>query len=513
MAISWLSLALLVVPCAARDATTTNAPPLNPARQAYSLEWCDCGEGLASVTVYPEGGNASAAVTVPLGDSSPHWFRFDDGTAAAAAAAKPVSKIFWKCDGMEAFAETKFSSPQVYWSVQHTLESKGGLTCGKAATGRLRVVGWSAAPYATSVPYASGEGGYGCIKIPVLLRLRSGSLLAIAEARVEGCSDFANTDLVQKTSTDGGASWGALAVIRTARGPGLPPTVIGNAAPVQLGEPAAHGGVGVAGRIVLPHTRNNSDTWVTHSDDDGATWAPATPLGANGTVPGQWNWVATGPPGALQLRSGRILVPMYHGQNRGNIANNKVHGNVLLSDDGGGSWRLASQSGFGAADKYSNENQAVELRNGSVLINARALANTHDFRRIQTRSDDGGETFGPTRYVPELPQPIDGCEGSTVVVPRDRPAGAPRQLVFSGPDSTLFRTKMTLWTSDDEGASWQTLAALDGGSSGYSSLQIECPADAATPCDALLLYEQSDGADIPVQNPDRFIFRRIPLKV
>jgi len=68
-------------------------------------------------------------------------------------------------------------------------------------------------------------------------------------------------------------------------------------------------------------------------------------------------------------------VPIYHGPNRGNLANNVVHGSVLLSDDGGITYRVASPLGFGNADKFSNENQAVELLNGTVLINARSLSN------------------------------------------------------------------------------------------------------------------------------------------
>jgi hypothetical protein len=39
-------------------------------------------------------------------------------------------------------------------------------------------------------------------------------------------------------------------------------------------------------RILLPHSRNNSDVWVTHSDDDGLTWANATLVPpANSTDP------------------------------------------------------------------------------------------------------------------------------------------------------------------------------------------------------------------------------------
>ena len=133
-----------------------------------------------------------------------------------------------------------------------------------------------------------------------------------------------------------------------------------------------------------------------------------------------WPWVGTGPPGSLELSTGRVLVPAYHSTTRGNILNNIAHGHVLLSDDGGVSWRLGNHGNdfFGSGDKYTNEDQAVELRNGSVLINARSLANPGiNQQRIQARSDDGGETFAVTSYAAELPQPVNGCEGSIVKHP------------------------------------------------------------------------------------------------
>lgn len=178
----------------------------------------------------------------------------------------------------------------------------------------------------------------------------------------------------------------------------------------------------------------------------------------------------------------------------------------MLSDDGGDTFRVSSASGFGKADKFANENQAVELGNGSVLINARSLANPGDVqRRIQTISFDGGATFPATRYVPELPQPLDGCEGSTVASPDGE------NIFFSGPDSTFLREKMTVWRSTDSGETYQKITQLDTGMSGYSSLQLECNSTAHPQCSSLfLLYEQSDETQI-VMDPDRFIFRRINL--
>ncbi len=61
------------------------------------------------------------------------------------------------------------------------------------------------------------EAGYYCIKIPYLLPLRSGLLLAFAEARGKvgafGCADWSATDLVVKTSLDQGRTWSSLRVV------------------------------------------------------------------------------------------------------------------------------------------------------------------------------------------------------------------------------------------------------------------------------------------------------------
>ena len=114
----------------------------------------------------------------------------------------------------------------------------------------------------------------------------------------------------------------------------------------------------------MPHTRNNFEVWIVHSDDDGVTWSsPRRISGVTQTSPngpdckrnmsyfgitgatstaewvkdlgwstpgsdpykrwrkylyGDWQFIGLGPPGSLELRdSGRILVPGYHSYIRG----------------------------------------------------------------------------------------------------------------------------------------------------------------------------------------------------
>ena len=91
------------------------------------------------------------------------------------------------------------------------------IPCNKIS-GRLHFVTWDVdVPYNTSVVYSSGESGYACIKIPVLIHTLNNTLLAIAK---HSCSDFAWTDLVVKSSRDLGITWSKF-LIRSESGPNL----------------------------------------------------------------------------------------------------------------------------------------------------------------------------------------------------------------------------------------------------------------------------------------------------
>ena len=92
------------------------------------------------------------------------------------------------------------------------------------------------------------------------------------------------------------------------------------------------------------------------------------------------------------------MTPSYHGNVRANLINNIVHGFTLLSDDDGDTFYLGATdySGNGkSAHNWCNENQAVELKNGSLLASARspAIPIYTPLRRLQTVSLDGGKTF------------------------------------------------------------------------------------------------------------------------
>merc|ERR1711934_646223 len=132
---------------------------------------------------------------------------------------------------------------------------------------------------------------------------------------------------------------------------------------------------------------------------------------------------------------------------------------------------------------YSNECQAAELQNNTVLLNARTLL----LHRSQAISHDGGLTFAPLDKVESMPQPFDGVEGSTIKHP-------PTQwLFFSHPyeESVVgLRYNMSLQVSKDYGNTWQLLRQLDAGPSGYSALTVTPSQDVG------ILYERSNQTRI-----------------
>ncbi|WP_327314107.1 sialidase family protein [Streptomyces sp. NBC_01235] len=57
--------------------------------------------------------------------------------------------------------------------------------------------------------FRSGTGGYGCFRIPSLIRTRAGTLLAFAEGRHSpSCADSGPIDIDVRRSTNDGRTWG-----------------------------------------------------------------------------------------------------------------------------------------------------------------------------------------------------------------------------------------------------------------------------------------------------------------
>ncbi len=307
--------------------------------------------------------------------------------------------------------------------------------------------------------FTGGQDGYPAFRIPALLTTRRGALLAFAEGRAS-LRDHAENDIVLKRSADGGKTWGALQVIHEDG-----TNCLSNPTVVLVRE---------NGRVLLMYQRYVKGfdehkavpgldgsrvcrTLLQHSDDDGATWSRPAEITAQVKRPVEVTSTASGPGIGIQLargrHAGRILIPF----NQGPYGKWKAY--AVLSDDGGQSWRYGGTAGESAAG-HANEVQFVELRDGSVMLNARNQGGGEKLRKTAI-SRDGGETWSATEHDRALIEPV--CQASIL-------RHAENVFLFTNPASQTARTNGTVRLSRDEGKTWPVSRVLYPGSFAYSCL-------------------------------------------
>lgn len=298
--------------------------------------------------------------------------------------------------------------------------------------------------------FRSGEDGYHTYRIPALVMTKKGTLLAFCEGRRGGGGDSGDIDLLLKRSTDGGRTWSKQSVVAD-----LGDDTVGNPAPVvdrKTGDVVlllTRNPGNVTEREIVDGTASGGRTvWLTRSTDDGVTWAQPTDITSSVKRP-DWTWYATGPGNGIQLRDGRMVVACDH-----ITAGTKVmHSHVILSDDGGRTWKLG-----GAAGEKTNESAVVELRDGSLMLNMRSYHGKN--RRMVAVSKDRGATWTDVGMDDALIDPV--CQASFIRYGKDR-------LLFSNP-ADVKRVRMTVRVSRDEGKTWAASKLVHEGPAAYSSL-------------------------------------------
>lgn len=307
--------------------------------------------------------------------------------------------------------------------------------------------------------FVAGHHGYHTFRIPVLAVASPDTVLTFAEGRRYSRSDTGDIDIVLRRSEDGGQSFDDIRVVVSGGG-----HVAGNPVPIVDGR---------TGRVTLLFCRNPHDgpedlvwqgrahrtVWVACSDDNGLSWTAPREITSEVKRPG-WTWYATGPCHGIQLRSGRYVVPCDHGV--GNQFERYVdwcHSHLLLSDDGGTTWRIGAVS-----DRGTNECVAVELADGSIYVNRRCdkRDDIPANRRRYARSSDGGESFSEDCWMAGVVDPH--CQGSAVSV-----RTSTETLVFANAASTI-RERLAVRHSKDGGRTWSSGEVVHDGPAGYSDL-------------------------------------------
>eukprot|EP01084_Bolivina_argentea_P077302 140188_1 len=306
--------------------------------------------------------------------------------------------------------------------------------------------------------FRSGYEGYECYRIPSLLLTKNNILIAFTEGRKYDCGDHGYVDIVYKRSLDFGQTWSNLTILYSNSTSKTVYNTIGNPAPVQHKE---------SDKIWMIFCKNNKEIYATYSIDDGKTFK-LPPISLDSINDPLWHWVATGPPGGLEIKlinnKSRLIIPFDWSKNTNDPREYYTKGRILYTDNNGETWQI-SKEWYGTDEYYPNESQAVQLKNGSIFINSRTCVN-NSFYRLKTISNDGGNTFVSTSYIYELRDTTGGCEGSTIMASNGN-------LYYSGQTpnlDTAIRANLTLHFSSDQGNSWKFMDIVEKGTTAYSSL-------------------------------------------
>ncbi len=358
----------------------------------------------------------------------------------------------------------------------------------------------------TKIPvFVSGHDGYKSYRIPAIINLPNGNLLAFAEGRVHGPADFGDVDIVLKKSTDGGKSWGNLQVVVD-----VDSLQAGNCAPVVDTQDPAY----PKGRIFLFYNTGNKpeyeirqkkgirEVWFKTSTDGGNTWSQPVNITAQVHRPDQpdvnpaynfpedWRSYANTPGHAMQFENGkfkgRIFVAANHsnGNPQTNFTDYDAHG--FYTDDHGKTFHLGATINVPG----SNESTAAELSGGRLMMNSRNQKG--DIRaRIISISDNGGATWDTTYFDKTLIDPVN--EGSLLTIGKNKGKNI---LAFSNDANTKRRDDLTLRISYNDGATWSKSCLIDkspdnkGDFTAYSDL-------AKTGKDKIgILYERNNYKEI-----------------
>ena len=304
--------------------------------------------------------------------------------------------------------------------------------------------------------YNQGTDGFEVYRIPAIVKSKSNTLLAFAEARkARSNGDSGDIDLVVKRSSDNGKTWSKQITIWNDG-----QNTCGNPVPI----------VDDRGRIHLLMTWNfQTDKWgaitngtgedsrrpyYTYSDDDGITWAQPVEI-TSSVKKEKWDWYATGPCHGIQIQKGihkgRLVAPNYFTTRESGKVTSYSH--IIYSYDYGKTWKPGEPTPVCGVGECS----VAEIGEGTLMLNMRA---DEGFYRKSCTSIDGGLTWSSPQI--SIDQIDCKCQGSILSI-----GGA---VFLSNAASATERINMTIKKSTDNGKNWKGQYTVYEGNSGYSDI-------------------------------------------
>ena len=376
--------------------------------------------------------------------------------------------------------------------------------------------------------FINGSEGYACYRIPSIIRLGNGDLLAVAEGRLANCGDHNGIiRVVGKISQDQGESWGAVFIIARNILPDGTEHVAQNPSPVldmldvdapqgraiiiynktEFGEQFITGGSGVR-RAYAIESVDNGRSWRNERDITAAVHKARQPRYTavyadaaqryNNAEDWRMNFPATGH--GIQLRGGignragtrgRLFYCAKLTKGGNSVKRGQCY--VFWSDDHGRSWTIGGVSEILGC----SESMAVELESGAILVNFRNNTGIDGaavpWRGVMRHTfDASGKVTMAARHHDDRGLPDPTVQGSIQRYTWSDQAeyGGKSRILFSNPNSQSRREKMTVRLSYDEGRSWRHAREIDSGPAAYGDLTVLADMRIG------LLYEQGNAGGI-----------------
>lgn len=325
--------------------------------------------------------------------------------------------------------------------------------------------------------FTEGQGGFVSYRIPGVVVSARDTVLAYCEARKFTPADRGEIEIHVRRSTDGGRTFGPARQIAHL-GPRLPrnPHMPDDKKRKNMGGPeeqTVNNPMLIAtreGPVHLVYCVEYMRAFHARSDDDGVTWSAPVEITATfdrfrSDIP--WQAIATGPGHGIQLRGGRLIVPVWLANYEKSPAPAARKGcAVIFSDDGGATWNRGD-----IALAIGSESSVAELSDGRVMLSARNADRRN--RRVVAISADGATGWSQPRFLEDVFEP--GCMAGLVRHPgipgRDGP-----WLLHSSPRTTKRehreRKDVTIHASRDDGRTWPVRRLLHAGPGAYSDLAV-----------------------------------------
>lgn len=310
---------------------------------------------------------------------------------------------------------------------------------------------------------ASQSNEYGLYRIPGIVTLDDGAMIAYTEAR-KNSSDWADMDIVMRKSTDQGQTWSGDMVLVDGTGDNdalissYPPGTMNNPVMIPDGE-----------KVHILYCVEYHEVYYTYSEDAGSTWQEPVNIteSCRENNPYPFKVIATGPGHGIVLSEnsanpGRLTVPIWMANGSTNTAHSPSVVSTLYSDDQGATWHVGEVVYATSDMPNPNETTMVELSDGRVMLNMRNTSGRK--RRAITISDDGASNWSTPRFDEALIDPI--CFGSTIKYDENT-------ILFTNAKSTSSRVNITVKLSEDDAKTWPYEKTIEIGPGAYSDITVD----------------------------------------